>query len=68
VLTEPFKEMLSIPSAGSLLQGKRAFGGFQKRVESHNVQCPDLRVDVLNSVKCFSSGTIRKCDIRLCVQ
>jgi hypothetical protein len=83
MLTEPFKEMFSIPSAGSrqptsredrkhsadsrfrAFRAVRAFGGFQKRVESQSVQCPDFRVDALNSSKRFSSGTIRKCDIRL---
>jgi hypothetical protein len=46
-------------------QSIRAFGGFRNTVGSQSVQCPQFRVDALNSVKCFSSGTIRKCDIRL---
>jgi hypothetical protein len=74
MLTELFKVMLSIPSAWSPLQVRiesiqmiqeSAFGGFQNIVESQSVQCPVFRVDAFNSVQCFSSGTIRKCDIKL---
>jgi hypothetical protein len=48
----------------STFRAVRSLGRFQNRVESQSVQCPDFRVDALNSVKCFSSGTSRKCDIR----
>jgi hypothetical protein len=46
----------------STLRAVRAFGGFQNSVESQSVQCPVSKVEAMNSVKWFSSGTISKCD------